>query len=151
MNIWLPVNLKSVKRFKESIRETPKKSEALEQFFREVKYPIIMGFHFVLPTKGYYKYTSLINLVVTGLKELGFIKNDSIRHINPVILPTEDKQGNVLTWFSCDRKNSGVNMSIIKPHDIIAPPPKSTGTIFQSDDVAPDEETMTLKTGSILG
>ncbi len=149
MLLWLPIEITTTKRFKESIRQNEKKQEALKEFFEDPEYPIILGFHFVLPDKKYYKYTSLINVVVKGLADLKYIKNDSVRHINPVILPVEEK-GKPARWFTIDKKYPGVNLSIIQPYDIVEPPPPSNSIIMRTDDV-PRDETLTLKGGSILG
>ena len=148
MILWLPSDLTNLQKFKKSVRALPQVDELLAKFFAGADEQILLGFHFVLQNSADMTFSKLINVVVTGLLNLKYLKKDTVRHIVPVILPVEIK-GRPARWYSIDEDTPGVNLSIIKPEHVVDPPPPSNGTFVTEDDI-PDDDSLVLQAGSLF-
>jgi len=80
--------------------------EAVGEYFLDIEYPQILGFHLVRRTRGKFDFHNLIQLPLDLLTAHGFIEDDNMDCIVP--MPMKLQWLGYWGWYTWDKNNPGV-------------------------------------------
>lgn len=77
-------------------------------YFKNVKYPLVVKFHFVRKTKTDFDFTNAVDIIADLLTAHEFIEDDCMRLFIPVPMRSDGR------WYTVDKKNPGVYLKKVE-------------------------------------
>jgi len=82
--------------------------KAVGDYFKDVKYPVIVKFFFVRDSKRKFDFHNAVQIIADLLTAHGYIKDDDMSHFIPVPMRIDGE------WYRVDKEGAGVWLKIVE-------------------------------------
>jgi hypothetical protein len=87
--------------------------EYIGDYFKNIKYPLLLGMHFVRNSHRVADFQNLVHIVADLLVAHHYIKDDNMHYFFPVPFKINGR------WFSINKDNPGVWLKLLDPKDFL--------------------------------